>query len=228
MAFIFDKAPSSLLTRFNRSLEILHAWAQDNLAFPDKSWRSQHSAMFLNKERVVLAIDCSEQRVQSSTSKEIENLIFSGKYMEHTFTILVGCSPDGKVILVSKTYCGRKTDAQVLHFTELWKFFEKDEFIVADEGFPGLLNFHESTLIKNHPSEEFSKNLVEFNRECDRRRIVIENVFAWVKKFGITRQVLRFKKDLNQNSLQISLDIHNKIWCCILAFLNVFGKIRNE
>ena len=224
-SFVFDKSPTNLWDIFLEMLEICWKWAKTKVYMPNYSKRAEDSCQFFDGQKVVIAIDCVEQTVVAATDKVDEDACFSGKYMDHTFTLLVGCSPkNGKVIFVSKSMKGKTNDINVCHSTEFWTSLCEDECIIADGGFTGLDNYH-LAIIKHHYTSQ-NMNQVDANNEIDRIRVIIENVFGFVQKFKIAGDKLRFKTKSRSKTAEEALELHNKIWLCLFAFLNEFGCLR--
>ena len=145
--------------------------------------------------------------------------------MDHTFTLLAGCSPKtGKVIFVSDSITGKTNDNNVCQNTQFWDVLDSDEWIIADGGFSGLQNYH-SAIIKHHYTSSNMKQ-TDLDDEIDRIRVIIENVFGYVQKFKIAGDKLRFKTKSRRKTVAEALSLHNKIWFCLFAFLNEYGCLR--
>ena len=252
-SFLWSKSVDSLFDGFHRMMHVVEKWSQKQLVFPNEEERSANSVRFMKQEKIVFCFDCCEQIVCSSIDKRIENIIFGSKYKDHTFNILVGCNPkNGKVMFsillsieeqtmnsqqskqktifscfINQTFEGKKNDVTALYQTELWKWFKQDEYICGDQAFGVLRDFHPSTLIKNKMPQDYGVTEEIFNNNVDSVRIIIENVFAYVRRFNICDDKLRIKKRLKSiDNLQKALNFHNRIWRCVCGILNAFGSIR--
>ncbi|KAM9966387.1 hypothetical protein ACTFIR_006599 [Dictyostelium discoideum] len=66
-------------------------------------------------------------------------------------------------------------------------------------------------------------------KESDARfksiRIIIENIFAHIKKYSITSLTFRFKNKTATTSL---LDYHHKVWCVVAFLVNSYVEIRKN
>ncbi|KAK5582815.1 hypothetical protein RB653_004402 [Dictyostelium firmibasis] len=148
--------------------------------------------LIYNKPLYVTSIvDGSEQRVGAALNTETKINNYSAKKAYPSITKLVFCSSIGKIQYLSKSRPDSRND-QSMMYEVLDKFDKTYEYIMGDKG---------------------------DEKEADNRlksiRIIIENVFAQIKKFSITTHTFRFK---NKKKSTHILDIHHKIWS-IIAFL---------
>jgi hypothetical protein len=72
--------------------------------------------------------------------------------------------------------------------------------------------------IKN-PKEDIE---VKFNSTFKSNRIIIENLFAFCKKFKILSETLKIKK----KNLNMSLIHHDNLWRSVLIIYNLFFCLR--
>jgi hypothetical protein len=72
---------------------------------------------------------------------------------------------------------------------------DKIQFL-ADSGFQGILKFHTNSLTpkKNSKNHKLTSEEKSFNRELSHRRIPIEHVNAWIKRFKILSYRYRNKR----------------------------------
>lgn len=218
--FIFN-IPQATAKRWKEfGFSILHDWAKKQITYPPKEERKLNKYMFLEEYEVPLVIDCSEQKIVQSIFVDTENKSFSGKYMDHTLTLLVGVHPvTGRVLLVSKTEFGCKTDQQIFNSIDWELFITEVEFILADKGFNAPCILRKFRKKKNGEKTERMRLI---NKEVDRRRIIVENAFGWVKKFRICSDKLRYKTKNPQHLLER----HNRIWTIAFGLLNRFSALR--
>lgn len=96
-----------------------------------------------------------------------------------------------------------------------WKKLSPNEYIMADKGFKGLDSQHPTCLPFFDDTKEIHQ---EFNNELAHYRIIVENVFAEIKKWKICSLPLSLKF----SNINDALDRHNKLWTVVGAFTNMF------
>lgn len=176
-------------------------------------------------ERIVsLVLDGTEQGIVKSTDVVIEGESFSGKYMDSTVVILVGCDPsEGKALFVSDSFLGSKNDQNCFNAIDWSEILCECEWILADKGFSGENVIRKHTKYSGVPLTEMQK---AENREIDEHRIIIENVFGWCKKFAICGDNLRVKSFRGCSGSSRLLQMHNGIWRIVLAVYNSYSSVR--
>lgn len=207
MSWLFDVCPKTVTNIINDVTEDMYKWAQTKITMASWSERDMDSVRFRNKTIVVM-LDGTEQRVQRPKSKDYDRLVYSGKKKQHSFTLLLVCSPTGKIYFISPSYPGSYNDASLMNMREnfFWRDFEKDEYIAADKGFIGLNNLHHClTPIKKKSKDEPLTDAQEtYNHEFSAHRCIVENVFSRIKQWKCCSSM--FKCD--EQDLQTSLVIY--------------------
>ena len=81
---------------------------------------------------------------------------------------------------------------------------DKIKFL-ADSGFQGILEFHSNseTPIKSSKHHALTDDEKHFNHELSRRRIFIEHINSWIKRFKIL--AYRYRNKRLRHGLRISL-----------------------
>jgi hypothetical protein len=129
MAFIFDIADSTLRKYVDTGILILSKWSTEKIKIPQRLYSTKNSIHLFGK-KISLVFDIKEQKVITSTDPLFEDICFSGKYMEHTVSTLVGC--DTVLYLPRK-----KNDQSIADHYDWNQILDDDEFILADQGFSG-------------------------------------------------------------------------------------------
>lgn len=175
-------------------------------------------------ERVIsLVMDCKEQRIVRSTDCVIEGESFSGKYMEDTVIMLAGCDPSyGRVMFLSPSYLGKKNDQSCFNEHD-WNKLLPDEFILTDKGFTAANVVRKHSKYKGVRLSDMQRRE---NREVDKHRIIIENVFGWCTKFAICGEKLRVKSFQGRSGARRLLNYHNEVWTIVCGVYNCFSSVR--
>lgn len=106
----------------------------------------------------------------------------------HSQNFLVAVNPFAMIIYVDGPYPGRRNDRGVYNQSELGRnpsnFVSPNELIIADGGFIGgaplICPIHVDS-IKDEPDEVKRLQMVEFNGELSASRVLVEDVFSWIK-----------------------------------------------
>ncbi|EGC35985.1 hypothetical protein DICPUDRAFT_23451, partial [Dictyostelium purpureum] len=57
-------------------------------------------------------------------------------------------------------------------------------------------------------------------------RIIIENVFARIKRFSITSNTLRYKFKQGTFHIEHVFKRHHMVWCTVAFLINCYSEIR--
>ncbi len=147
------------------------------------------------------------------TSKKTKRILL-GKKKRYTIKTQIIIEKDSKKIISSYFSYGKNHDFKILKDSKV-KFLSQTTILV-DLGYQGIQNIHPNILIakrktkKNPLTKEEKKN----NKLISKMKVVIENVFAIIKKFKIIsekyrnrrkRFVLRFNLITSIYNLQLSI-----------------------
>ena len=133
------------------------------------------------KELEFLIVDATEQRIQRPKN---QREYYSGKKHAHTIKAEMVVDPRRRIIQVSKPYPGRVHDFNI----------RKQEGtlpavpIFADLGYQGLQNIHSAAVFipkKKPKNGSLSDAEKANNKQLSRYRIVVEHVFAHLKKWQV-------------------------------------------
>lgn len=202
-------------------IEILYHLSVNDIKFPSNLMKTKKNSTLIFDKKIVLILDGKEQAISTPSDSNYENETYSGKYKSHTLNLIVGCDPiNYKVLFVSRSYQGSKTD-QVIFDSLDWKIIlNDDEYILTDKGFNG-----EFVISKKNYHEIFdpSNNYELITKIIDKKRIVIENIFAVASRFAICSNRIKMK----MYCLEDYTLLHHKIWMIVFFLYNSFFKIRN-
>jgi len=135
-------------------------------------------------------------------------------------TLLLACSPHGKIYYISPSYGGSVNDQTAYNLVELHKKFNKAEGILCDAGFARVDDYENFiTSLKKPPNGELTLDEVEFNNNIKTVRIVVENVFSQIKKWAVCREMIREGVEDNQ-----AAEFHNQCWTIVSALHNIYGE----
>ena len=89
-----------------------------------------------------ILIDATEIQIQRPKKKQRE--FYSGKKKKHTIKFEIQTDARGKILNISKAYCGKTHDFKIRKTSE---HVPKDVTILADSGYQGLQGLHPKTIL---------------------------------------------------------------------------------
>ncbi|KAG2387549.1 hypothetical protein C9374_001143 [Naegleria lovaniensis] len=197
LAFIFEIDRSTVHRNLQKVIDVFFTHYNQELSFKNYQFRAERGVKY-NGKLITIILDGTEQQVFTPSNKIKEQSLYSGKKCKHTFTLLIGVSPDGYILFVSLSYNGSNNDLNLIEFPEnhIWKYINTDEYIMADKGFKGMPRGVLPFIGNESPFTEKEK---QFNRGLAAIRIVVENAIAHIKKWKICSTPFRCKTyDINE------------------------------
>jgi len=156
------------------------------IEWPDQDTRKSMYGMMSLADEVVAVLDGTHCEIQRPSYGEDD--YYSGYKGCHTQNFLVAVNPLGMIIYVDGPYPGRQNDRGVYNQSDLAQHPERyvtpGELILADGGFIGgaplICPIHIDSINKAS-SEEVKNDMIEFNEELSSNRVLVEDVFSWLK-----------------------------------------------
>ena len=162
--------------------------------------------MLTQSDLEAIIIDATE--IQTQRPFHHQRQYYSGKKKKHSLKIEIMTDTLGKILSISKAVPGR------IHDFKLRKQSDKiprNITVLADSGYQGLQQIHPKTILPHKRRRKCTLIPEEqaHNRALASKRIVVEHVFAHIKKFKILGSTYRnFQKKLNLR-FNIIAGIHN-------------------
>lgn len=158
---------------------------QDLIAWPTAERKCLYGMLSIC-DTAVAVMDGTHCEINEPTYDE--RLYYSGYKHKHTQNYLVCVNVLGVVIHVEGPFNGRKNDRSMYNHSTLGRhperFFSEGERVLADGGFVGgaplLVPIH-STVMEKTEDEGTREVMREINREFTDNRVLVEDVFSWVK-----------------------------------------------
>ena len=143
-------------------------------------------------EKCRVIIDCTEFRTEQPPGIDNRVFIFSHYKKGFRVKVLICCTPDGHISLVSCCFGGKTTDAQITIESGLIELLEPGDIVLADKGFPEIKSVIDSTgksvLLVMPPfleNGEFTADEVAKTRSIASVRVHIERIMARVRTYRI-------------------------------------------
>ncbi|XP_033226049.1 uncharacterized protein LOC117178727 [Belonocnema kinseyi] len=139
LGVLFGVDRKSISKIFISTLEYLVIRCQDFVAWPSKEIvQSTMPDELKNMYGNCVIIDCTEIKIDQSSSVEAKGQTYSHYKKGFTVKVLIGCAQAGSVSFVSKCYGGRISDAQITTCSGHLDFLESDYLVFADKAFPEI------------------------------------------------------------------------------------------
>lgn len=135
-----------------------------------------------NGEKVVV-MDVMESPIERPQNSQ--EAFYSGKQKEHTLKTQVIIEQNTSKIICLSYGKGKVHDFKL--FKASGVKLEKSHLMIADKGYQGIAKIHElsETPIKKKKGQKLTKEEKEYNRQLNRRRVVVEHVNRSLKIFRI-------------------------------------------
>jgi DDE superfamily endonuclease/Helix-turn-helix of DDE superfamily endonuclease len=163
------------------------------MALPERKLRSLEAfvEMFPEVERVM--IDGTERPIQRPQDPEQQTQNYSGKKRRHTRKHLAAVDQTKRVLVLSQAREGKLHDKRFESEEAIAEHIPDEIPIEVDLGFQGLASEYINIRIphkKPRGGELTEKQKLE-NRALSQSRVVCENAFAGVKRYGAVSQIYR-------------------------------------
>jgi len=190
---LFDLDRSQTHTWMHELQLVLEAALGEKLALPERKLRRLEAFVeaFPGVERVM--IDGTERPIQRPQDPEQQTLNYSGKKRRHTRKHLAAVDPRKRVLGLSKAREGKLHDKK-FHDEEDMAGSIPDEIpIEVDLGFLGVDKQYDNIHIphKKPKGGELTEAQKADNRRLSQSRVVCENAFAGIKRYGAVSAVYR-------------------------------------
>ena len=193
---LFDIDRSQAHHWAHRLQPILEAALGEKKALPERQINSVQAFIerFPGVERVVM--DGTERPVKRPTDSQTQKLNYSGKKKRHTRKHLAAVNQNKQVLVLSQAREGKLHDKKFHDEEKLIGNIPAEIPIEVDTGFQGIQHQYENIRIphKKPKGGELSEQQKSDNRKLSQSRVVCENAFAGVKRYGVVSQIYRNHK----------------------------------
>ena len=176
-------------------------WVEETLIKSGQFSLPSKRELWRNPELEAILLDATESEIERPKKKQRQ--YYSGKKKRHTMKTQI--IADKKSLDIICVFCGSgKTHDFQLYKNSKTHMSGKIESL-QDKGYQGLQKLHANSTIpvkasKNHPLTEEEKKL---NREISKRRIYIEHINRYIKRFRILSY--RYRNKRKRFGLRVSL-----------------------
>jgi hypothetical protein len=138
-------------------------------------------------------IDGTERQIQRPKDQEKPKSNYSGKKKHHTRKHLAAVDENKRVLVLSKAREGKLHDKRAHDEDDIAGAIPEEIPIEVDSGFLGLQKQYENIHVpyRKPKGGALSESQKEENRLLSSSRVVCENAFAGVKRYGAVSQIYR-------------------------------------
>jgi DDE superfamily endonuclease/THAP domain len=178
-------------------------------------------------DNVQLIIDGFDIRIQVPTSPDEQSACYSTYRKYHGFKFILGISPRGDVVYMSKGYPSKATDATVVVQDGLLTRLSPDDAILADKGFKiaqdcAFYHIHLVCPVFRTGTDQFTATENEHTARVANCRIYVENAIGRVRNFSVL-QSGRFQY---RHRAWLELVVHACAWLTNYAYKNRIASVE--
>lgn len=193
LGLFFDMSGSSAHIWLSKLMPVFIKTLDDFNVFPKTEFKTPEEMREFFKEHDTLLIDATERAIQRPQDDEIQEDHYSGKKSCHTMKNTIIATLGFVILYIGRTFSGKNND-----FGMFKKEFKPGENwfstfnILVDLGYLGFNSNYKTKSLsiphkkprksKNNPNPELTKEQKDYNREVNRRRVIVENVIAGMKR----------------------------------------------
>lgn len=209
---LFDLDRSQTHEWMHELRPVLEAALGHEMVLPERKLRKIETflELFPGVERVM--IDGTERPIQRPQDAEAQTQNYSGKKRRHTRKHLAAVDQTKRVLVLSHAREGKLHDKR-FEVEEEIAFHIPDEIpIEVDLGFQGLQSEYTNIRIphKKPRGGELSEEQKQQNRALSQSRVVCENAFAGIKRYGAVSAIYRNRiKDFDDHLMFTATGLWN-------------------
>lgn len=193
LGFDFNMSGSSAHTWLFKLLPIFTQTLASFEVLPKMNFETPEQMREAFKGFETLIIDATERVIQRPQDDRAQKEHFSGKSRQHTIKNTIVATLDFVVLYVGCTFSGKNHDYGMFkkEFTSSLSWFANFN-IVVDLGYEGFNKDYQTKSIliphkkpqqsKNNPHPQLTKKQKDENRKISKKRVVVENVIAGIKR----------------------------------------------
>jgi DDE superfamily endonuclease/Helix-turn-helix of DDE superfamily endonuclease len=191
--FLFDLDRSQTHEWMHRLQPVLEAALGKEMVLPERKLRNIETFIeqFPGVERVM--IDGTERPIQRPQDPEKQTQNYSGKKRRHTRKHIAAVDQTKRVLVLSHAREGRLHDKRFEAEEEIAFHIPEQIPIEVDLGFLGLASEYDNIRIphKKPRGGELTELQKQENKALSQSRVVCENAFAGIKRYGAVSAIYR-------------------------------------
>jgi hypothetical protein len=218
---LFEVNKSTISRNSRRILTVLQEISEPTMRWPDPPEHGIGLDEALQRYPDLLAVvDVTEQVVLRPQDPQREHEHYSGKRRLPTAKNGLLVNEVGEIRAITRSYPGRTHDLTLIRQSGVLAHLPYEVPLIGDSAFNGIHNdlpLHRvATAHKAERNHPLTLDHKQANHELSRNRIIVENVFAHMKKFNSL--VGRFRHALDP--------IHSAVFAVVAALVNRRTQLR--
>ncbi len=139
-------------------------------------------------------IERPKQRKNKKRRKNIQKHYYSGKKKRHTIKEQVVVNQKSGIIIATNMDCGKTHDFKI--YKKSKNHVHSKIKVQGDLGYQGLQKIHNNSELpkKRSKNKPLTKEDKQRNKKISSSRVIVENIFAYIKKFKIISQRYRNRR----------------------------------
>jgi hypothetical protein len=196
LGYFFGLSQASVSRVLERVLPLLEADGRDRMRLPDpgRKHRRHLDELLKDMPELMVVIDSFEQKVQRPKAADERDAWYSGKKKTHTIKSQTAVDEDtGEIVDVPDSVPGPKPDIKLLEQSKVLEQLPDGVGGMGDCGYQGIDKLHPRAYSprkkprgKDRPPED-----VAYNTAFSRRRIIVENTNARLRRYQCLSQTDR-------------------------------------
>ena len=154
----------------------------------------QRKVAFSEEEILELIVDATEQETERRNGSG-----YSGKKKRQTIKTQIHITPDGTLKAISKSYSGNIHDKKVYDISKTYCIVGKNSTRVRTKGDLGYIGTECEIPIKSSKHHKLTEEEKLLNKQFSQKRITVEHVISFLKKFHILND--RFRNKISRYNL---------------------------
>lgn len=188
---MFGVSSSSVSQIFNTYARMLSKVVSPLIFWPPKEKIRQHLPKDMAKyPDLRVTIDCTEVFIERPRHLDLQAQTWSDYKKHNTVKVLIGISPNGGIIFLSKAWGGRTSDKKITSDSGFLDLLDKGDLVMADRGFPIQedLLLRGAKLLIPPPSSGITQMIrseVQKTKAVANARIHVERAIGRMKRYSI-------------------------------------------
>lgn len=176
-------------------------WVEESLKNEKMLHLPGKKELFAGKEKYeVVVFDVTECPIERPKRRKIKRRknrqrhFYSGKKKRHTIKEQIVVDQKSEKIIATNMACGKTHDFKI--FKNSNNRVHPDTKIQGDSGYQGIQKIHRNSELPKKRSKKnpLTKKDKKKNKEISSSRVIVENIFAYIKKFKIISQRYRNRR----------------------------------
>lgn len=225
LAYEFAISLSSASRYFAEAVNILYVKLGPLIQWPEReTLRKTMPMQFLQNfgNKVAVIIDCFEIFTEQPSNLLTRTKMWSQYKHHHTVKYLIGISPQGKIIYISKGWGGRTSDKYITEHSDFLSHIYPGDIVMADRGFDigdtlGCLGAVAKIPAFTKGRNQLSALDIESTRKLASCRIHVERVIGLVRQkytmLSSTLSLDMLARKNNENCIMLDKIVY--VACCL-------------